>query len=370
MVSMRGGERVLEEFCRMFPDADIYTHVVDRGAMSRTILAHDIRTTFIARLPYARRLYQKYLPLMPQALEALDLTGYDLVISSESGPAKGVIVGPDAIHLCYCHSPMRYLWDQYHQYRRNAGFLTRLLMPPIVHYLRIWDVTSAARVDRFVANSGYIAKRIRKYFRRESDVVHPPVATKAFVPAPVEEIGDYYLWAGQLVGYKRPDIAVEAFRRSGRRLIVIGEGEERARVEQGAGPTVSFLGNVPFATLKHHLARCRALVFPGPEDFGIVPVEAQASGRPVIALAEGGALETVVDGRTGVLYRDCSVDGLIAALDAFEASGLGDTCRDACVANAQAFGSDVFRQKIARVIAEERARHADAPRAGAAHAPG
>lgn len=347
---MRGGERVVDALCRMFPDADIFTHVVDRKAISKEIAKHNIRTSFISRLPFARRFYQKYLPLMPLALESLDLAGYDLVISSESGPAKGIIAAPGAVHLCYCHSPMRYLWDQYHLYRSSAGRLSRLLMPWLTHYLRMWDVTAAARVDLFVANSGFVAQRIRKYYRRDSDIVFPPVAVHEFNPIPPDEIADYYLWAGQLVHYKRPDIAIEAFNRTQRRLIVIGEGEERRRLERLAGPTITFLGGVSFAELKHYLSHCKALVFPGPEDFGIVPVEAQAAGRPVIAYGAGGVLDTVIPDVTGILYDSCTADGLIEALDRFDRSGLSRSASARCVANAARFGEDMFRAGILRAL--------------------
>lgn len=350
LVSMRGGERVLESLCRLFPDADLYMHVADRDAMSKTIARHRIQTTFISRLPFARRLYQRYLPLMPFALEALDLTSYDLIISNEAGPAKGIIPAPDAIHVCYACSPMRYIWDKYWTYRDGAGFVTRMLMLPIAFFLRIWDVVSSARVDHFMADSTYVSQRIKKYYRRESDVVFPPVAVDAFAPAPPDEVEGYYLWAGELVRYKRPDIAIEAFKRNGRRLLVIGEGAEAARLRRGAPNNITFLGKVPFAELKQHMARCRALVFPGDEDFGIVPVEIQAAGRPVIALGRGGVLDTVLDGRTGILYRDCSVEGLLAAIERFEASGLATTCRDACVANAARFTERAFHEGVLRVL--------------------
>lgn len=351
LVSMRGGERVLESLCRMFPDADVFTHVVDRNAISRDIASHRIETTFISRLPRPLKMYQRYLPLMPQALEALDLSDYDLIISNEAGPAKGIIPGPNTVHLCYCCSPMRYIWDQYHVYRRNAGWFTRAVMPPLAHYLRLWDVSAAARVDHFLADSHHVAKRIGKFYHRRADVVYPPVAVDAFRPARADEIGDYYLWAGQLVSYKRPDIAVEAFRRNGRKLLVIGEGEERGPLEKGAPANVQFLGAQPFSALQHHFARCRALIFPGEEDFGIVPVEVQAAGRPVIAYGKGGALETVKDGETGILFPDCSADGLAEGIERFEASGLADTCRDACVANASLFSERHFQDGIANALA-------------------
>lgn len=350
LVSMRGGERVLESLCRLFPDADLYMHVADRDAMSKTIARHRIRTTFISRLPFARRWYQRYLPLMPLALEALDLTGYDLIISNEAGPAKGIIPAPEAVHICYACSPMRYIWDKYWTYRDGAGAVTRALMLPTAFILRIWDVVSAARVDRFMADSTYVAQRIRTFYRREAEVVFPPVAVEQFTPAHPEEIEDYYLWAGELVRYKRPDIAIEAFRRNGRRLVVIGDGAETARLRRGAPDTITFLGKVPFAELKRHMARCRALVFPGDEDFGIIPVEVQASGRPVIALGKGGALDTVIHGQTGMLYRECSVEALLAAIEQFESSGLAETCREACVANAARFTERAFQEGVLRVL--------------------
>jgi glycosyltransferase involved in cell wall biosynthesis len=351
LIGMRGGEKVLEALCRLFPQADIFTHVVDRDRISDTLRAHRITETWIGRLPAARRAYQKYLPLMPRALEELDLTGYDLVISSEAGPAKGVIVPPDAFHLCYCHSPMRYLWDQYHVYRDGAGPVTRLLMPPLAHRLRQWDVTSAARVDGFLANSTHVAARIEKYWRRQAQVVHPPVAVDDFAPAPLDEIGDYYLWAGELAPYKRPDLAVEAFRRMGRKLIVIG-GPDRAvtALSRRAGAGTTFLGKVSFDTLRHHMARCRALVFPGEEDFGIVPVEAMASGRPVIAYGRGGALDTVIDGETGLLFPRQDVESLIDAVERFEAAGPDAFDGAALVRHAAGFAESVFREAVLKAL--------------------
>ncbi|ADZ71464.1 glycosyltransferase [Polymorphum gilvum] len=352
LVGMRGGERVVEALCRMFPGADIYTHVVDRAQISDTIARHDIRTTFVSRLPRAHKLYQNYLPLMPLALEELDLAGYDLVISSEAGPAKGVIVPPGVPHLCYCHSPMRYLWDQYHIYKAGAGRLTRLAMPLLAHRLRQWDVTSAARVDAFLANSHHVANRIEKYWRRSARIVHPPVAVDDFAPVPPGEIGDHYLWAGELVSYKRPDIVIEAFNRTGRKLVVIGGPDKAvAALKRTAKDTITFLGKVPFETLKHHMARCRALVFPGEEDFGIVPVEVMASGRPVIAYARGGALDTVVDGKTGLLFPDQSVEGLIGAIERFEAAGAAAFDPAVLVAHARRFDEAHFRQGVLDALA-------------------
>lgn len=344
LVGMRGGERVLESVCRMFPSADIYTHVIDREQVSDVIKAHRIETSWIARLPLARRLYRKYLVFMPMALEALDLTSYDVVISFEAGPAKGVITRPDALQVTYCHSPMRYIWDHYHLYRAGAGRLTRLMMGPISHYVRLWDAVSAARTDAFVANSRFIAQRIRAVYRRPATVVYPPVAVEAFAAARPVERDPFYLWCGELVPYKRPELAIEAFNASGRPLLIVGSGGGEAALRKMAGPNISFAGKLSFAELQAHFAACRALVFTGEEDFGITPVEVQAAGRPVIALARGGALETVIDGETGLFFPTPDAAALNATLDRFEAGELPDRCAEACRANARRFGEEQFQQ--------------------------
>jgi glycosyltransferase involved in cell wall biosynthesis len=314
---MRGGERVLEQVLRLFPDADIFTHVYDPDAMSDAIRARPVRTTFIGRLPASRRHYQKYLPLMPRALEELDLSAYDLVISFESGPAKGVITSPDALHVCYCHSPMRYLWDSYGEYRRTAGVLSKIAMSLFFNGLRIWDVASAARVDHFMANSTFVQRRVRKLWRREALVVHPPAPTDRFRIA--EVVSDRYLWVGELTPYKRADIAVEAFTRLGLPLTVVGDGPMAASVKRGAGPNITFIERLDFESLRKAYAECRALVFTPLEDFGIVPVEAMAAGRPVLAYGKGGALDTVVPGVTGLLFADQTVEGLMDGVRRMEA---------------------------------------------------
>jgi glycosyltransferase involved in cell wall biosynthesis len=318
LVSMRGGEKVLESLCQLFPEADIFTHVYDPECVSETIRGHKIVTTFINSLPRARRYYKHYLPLMPLALEQIDLRGYDLVISCESGPAKGVIPPAGAVHICYCHSPMRYVWNMFHGYRERTGWLRRLMMPPLCHYLRIWDASASMRVDRFIANSATVAARIEKYYRRDAVVIHPPVDVELFESVPAGEVEDYYLMAGELVAYKRPELAIAAFNALGRRLIVIGGGEMLAEVRKLAGPTVTVMGQQPFGVLRHHYARCRALVFPGEEDFGIVPVEAMASGRPVIAYGCGGATETVVAGVSGLFFKEQTAAAIELAVQEFE----------------------------------------------------
>jgi glycosyltransferase involved in cell wall biosynthesis len=315
LVGMRGGEKVLEALCDMFPQADIFTHVYVPDAVSKTIRQHRVSTTFINSLPCASRLYKRYLPLMPLALEQLDLRGYDLIVSSESGPAKGIIPAPSALHLCYCHSPMRYIWNMFHDYRKQAGWLSRLAMPFLAHYLRMWDAGSAVRVDRFVANSGTVAARIRRYYGRDAEIVWPPVDTEAFKPVQDRERGDYMLMVGELVAYKRPELAVEAFNQMRAKLVVIGGGEMLDLIRRRAGPTVTVLGPRPFEDLRHYYARCQALIFPGEEDFGIVPVEAMASGRPVIAYGAGGATETVIPKVTGLLFKEQTVEALIDAVE-------------------------------------------------------
>ena len=358
LVGMRGGEKVLEALLRMFPDAEIFTHVYQPDRVSPLIRSHKVHTTSIARLPLAPRFYQKYLSMMPRALEEINLSGFDLVISSEAGPAKGVIPPPDSVHVCYCHSPMRYLWDQYHVYRKNAGFLTRQFMPRMAADLRAWDVVSAARVDGFAANSRHVAKRINKYWRRPADVVHPPVAVRDFSPVAAADRGGFYLWAGELAPYKRPDIAIEAFNRLNKPLIVIGGPKKTERaLAKTANDNIRFLGHMPFEKLQKYLACCKALIFPGEEDFGILPVEAMASGRPVIAYGRGGALDTVIDGETGLLFRDQSVDGLAEAVERFEQEQLERLDPDALVRHARRFDETNFRAGIERLLASQGVRY-------------
>jgi len=347
LVNMRGGEKVLEALCELYPQADIFTHVYHPEAISGVITRHKIFTTFIQRLPWPVRFYKAYLPLMPFAVESLDLQAYDLVISSEAGPMKAALTRPDALHICYCHSPMRYIWDQYYEYRRGRGLLARLAMTLFATPLRIWDSASASRVDHFIANSRFVAARIRKFYGRDAIVINPPVATARFAIS--DKVEDYYLCFGQLVFYKRFDLAVAAFNQSGRRLIIAGAGEQSAALKKIAGSNITFLGRVEDENIPALLANCRALIFPGAEDFGIIPVETMAAGRPVIAYGTGGAAETIIDGQTGILFPTQTAASLNAAITSFEAQEPNfspTTIRH----HAQQFDTATFKSKIASLI--------------------
>ena len=351
-VTWRGGEKVIEQLLRMYPQADIFTHIVAPEIEHGKLSGHRILRTFVGRLPGAQRFYQKYLPLKPVALEQLDLSDYDLVISSESGPAKNVITHPDALHVCYCHSPMRYVWDMYLLYMNGTGRITKLLMRPIMHYLRIIDATSALRVDHFIANSEFIARRIDKCYRRQATVIHPPVEVDDFEC--LAEKQDYYLLLGQLTTYKKADLVMEAFLRNGKRLVVLGEGEQLGELRTKATDRVQVLGRQPFSVLKEHLANAKALVFPGVEDFGIVPLEAMASGTPVIAFAKGGALETVIQSddptlATGLFFHEQSVEAINEAISNFE-SLPEPISAQACRRQAERFAPARFRKEISSFI--------------------
>ncbi|TYC94001.1 glycosyltransferase [Novosphingobium sp. BW1] len=350
---MRGGERVLERLLRLFPQADIFTHVYDPARMSGALRGAHVQESFIGRLPGARKHYQKYLPLMPMALEELDLRAYDLVISSESGPAKGVITRNDALHLCYCHSPMRYLWDHYQDYKSAAGRLGRMLMPAMFHRLRQWDVSSAQRVDAILANSRFIARRVGKVWGREAEVVHPPVSVSEFAPS--LQVGNRYLWVSQMTPYKRADVALEAFNRMGVPALMVGDGEMVREIEQRAGPNVEVRRRLSFSELKDAYATCRALVFTPEEDFGIVPVEANASGRPVIAFGQGGVTDSIVHEKTGLFFPEQSVESLCDAISRFE-RWEADFDPAQAVANAQRFAPEVFDAGILSAVEKLRAR--------------
>jgi len=347
LVRRRGGELVLDALAELMPGADLVSHVVDPDLLTGPLADRTVRQTFIHRLPFARTRYPVYLPLMPFALEVMDMSAYDVIVSSEAGPAKWVIKDPDAYHVCYCHSPLRYIWDQREIYFRNIPAPLRPLAQLYASHLRHSDQLSAQRVDKFVANSAFVARRIRSYYRREAVVIHPPVDVEAFRPA--DQIGDYYLFAGELRGYKAAAIAIEACNRLKRPLRVVGGGVS-ADLRRIAGPTIRFLGRLSDEDYKATIAGCRALLFPGVEDFGIVPVEVMASGRPVIARAKGGAVETVAHGESGLHYTDPSVEGLESAILQFEAEADSLTA-ERCIAQARKFSRSVFLDKFSALLA-------------------
>lgn len=295
LTGMRGGEKVLEVFCELFPDADIFTLIHLRGTVSRLIEDRKIQTSFLQRVPLAKRYYRSLLMLFPLAIEGFNMGGYDLVLSSSHCVAKGILTSSTAIHICYCHTPMRYVWDQYHTYfgAGKKGLIPRILMPFVAHYLRIWDVISSERVDSFVANSHHVANRIKKYYKRPAEVIHPPVDCSFYTPSEGHKAGNYYLLVSAFAPYKRIDIAIDAFERLGLPLILVGGGQEEGHIRKMAKKHVQCIGWQSNESLREYYRGCKALIFPGEEDFGIVPLEAQACGKPVIAFAKGGVLETV-----------------------------------------------------------------------------
>lgn len=290
-VSEGGGEKVVTTIAEMFPQADIFTLVVDQEKLPEALRNRKVQPSFLQKIPFSRRFHRHFLLLQPIALEQFDLSGYDLVISSESGPAKGVITSARTCHVCYCHSPMRYLWDMHAAYKDSMNPIVRAVYSFVSSWLRVWDLATASRVDFFLANSHFVAGRIRKIYRRDSEVIYPPVDVAQHELH--REHGDYYLCIGRLVDYKRVDLAVHVCSVLNRKLRVVGSGPQLERLRKIAGPSVTFAGLESSAQLLESFAHCRALLFPGEEDFGMVPIEAQSFGRPVIAYGSGGSLETV-----------------------------------------------------------------------------
>lgn len=337
-----GAEDVLEALVSLFPDAPVYTSLYWREKMPARWQQWDIRTSFIDHLPLARQRQQLYLPLYPLAFEQFDFRDYDCVISNKSGFCHGIITGPETRHICYCLTPTRYVW-RYHQYaeQENLSRLTRAVLPPFLTFLRQWDRLAADRVDHFVAISQEIRRRIGKIYQRDAVIIYPPVDTSRFEPS--SQVEDYYLIVGRLVPYRRIDLLIQAFNQMGRPLLVAGSGRDRPRLEAMAVPTIQFLGYVPDADLPDLMARCRAFMFPGEEDFGIAPIQAMAAGRPVIAYAAGGALETVIPGVTGALFAEQSVAAIIQAVEAFDPNGI-DSGR--IRRHAERFDTAVFKQQL------------------------
>lgn len=344
LLGSRGGEKVLEAIARMFPEADIFTLFYDPDRVSPLIRSRNVHASFLNPL---KRFHRGLLPLMPLALESFDLRQYDLVISSESGPAKGVLTSSHSRHLCYCHTPMRYLWELYPAYLTEFGSnpVKRAIMAPLANYLRTWDYSTAARVDHFVANSWNVRRRIWRTYRRRAKVVYPPVAIETFYH---DRPQDYFLIVAEMVAYKRLNYAVRTFARNGRRLKIVGDGPEHAALKRMAGPNIEFCGRVPDHQLRELYARSNALLVPGEEDFGITMVESLASGKPVIAYGRGGALEIVRD-KCGVLYSDATEAGLDEALRSFDKlePALNPLYLRTAVAD---FSESVFEQEFGRAV--------------------
>ncbi len=346
LTGMRGGEKCLEVLCELFPSATLFTLLHRVGSATRTIEQMNIRTSFIQKLPLSESKYRYYLPLFPTAIEQFDLRPYDLVVSLSHCVAKGVRPRADALHVCYCFTPMRYVWDQYELYfgEDRAGPLTRMAVPAIANYLRTWDVASSNRVDHFVAISRHVQNRIRRYYRREPSVIYPPVEVSSF---DVKEKDDgYFLIVSALVPYKRIELAIEAFNRTSERLVIVGSGPDERRLKGLSGKNIEFTGWTSPTELRAYYENCRALLFPGEEDFGITAVEAQACGKPVIAYARGGVLETVIGAggrRTGVLFHEPKTESLLQALKEFRRAKF----RPAVVRrNAERFARGLFVRRM------------------------
>lgn len=364
LVTYSGAERVLEQILCCFPDADLFSVIDFIPDNNRDfLLGKRATTTWVQKFPFARTRYRAYLPFMTFAIEQLDMSKYDLVISSSYAVAKGVITGPDQIHICLCHSPMRYAWDLQHQYLAESGLsrgIRSFLARWMLHKIRLWDFRSASSVDEFIAISRFVQRRIEVTYRRSSQVIYPPVDVDAFALS--KEKSDFYVTVSRMVPYKRIDLIVQAFSRTPqRRLVVIGEGPQYQSIKRGAGANVQFLGRQPFNVMRQKLQEARAFVFAAEEDFGIAPLEAQACGTPVIAYAKGGALETIVgsnsDGeQTGVFFYHQTPESIIAAIDQFEAEE-SRISPEACRANAMRFNAGRFRDQFQAFVKQTLGRY-------------
>ena len=370
LTGMRGGEKCLEIICELYPTADLFTLLHIPGKVSSIIESHRIHTSFIQNLPFAKSKYRYYLPFMPFAIETFDLREYDLILSSSHCVAKSVKPGVGSLHICYCHTPMRYIWDQFDQYFRTgkSSWLTKKLMNFIRPWMQHWDVKTSRRVNNFIANSRHVQKRIKKYYGKEASVIHPPVDTELFTPASTEEKGDYFLTLSAFAPYKRLDLAVEAFNQLGMPFFIIGEGQDEKRLKKMAKPNIHFEGWLDISQIRSHFNRCRAFVFCGEEDFGITPLEAQAMGKPVIAFGRGGALETVIPDiqswkpeteisqastsqPTGVFFYEQKPEALINAIKHFE-SIEPQFDSDAIRNHALKFDGSVYKKRMKNFIQE------------------
>ena len=325
LTTFGGAERVVALWTELFPNAPIHTLIYDEKTLGTVFPREKIVPSRLQKLPGVKRYYRKLLSMMPRAFEEFDMSDFDIVLSSSSSCAKGVLTSSSTLHVSYIHSPMRYAWDLYPEYLRNSGGITRFAMRRMMSGIRQWDLASASRVDLFLCNGREVARRIRKVYRRDAVVIHPPIETVFFTPSEQDntvrsgaELGEAYLTVGRLIPYKRVDLAVQACTAAGKRLDVIGDGPEMNRLRSTAGPTVRFLGFLPDDEIREAYRSCRAFLFPGLEDFGMTPLEAQACGRPVLAYGRGGALETVKDGETGIFLEEQTLESLLQSMEEFE----------------------------------------------------
>lgn len=362
LVTYAGSEQVCEQMLQTFPEAALFSLVDFLPEELRFFIQHrPVTTSFLQNLPLSRGHFRKYLPLMPLAIEQFDLEGYDLILSSNHAVAKGVLTRADQLHISYIHTPIRYAWDLQQQYLQGAGLkkgVGAIAAAAILHYLRLWDLATASRVDHFLANSHFVARRVEKTYRREATVIYPPVSVDRFYPNPNRE--EFYLTVSRFVPYKRVDLTVEAFNRLGLPLVVIGDGPDRKRVEAIAAPNVQILGRQPNSVVEDYLQRCKAFIFPAEEDFGITVVEAQAAGAPVIAYGKGGATETVIPGKTGILFPQQTVECLVEAVQFF-ATQTQSFDVEVLRLHAERFAPDRFREEFFQFVdqrwTEFRQRH-------------
>lgn len=347
---MRGGEKCLEVLCEIFPDAPIYTLFYEKGKVSPVIAAHGVYSSYIQRLPGVYKSYRNYLPLFSSAMDSLDLSEYDLVISTSHCVAKGAKKKSGAVHICYCFTPVRYVWGFFHEYFGSRSRWMQSLIRGVLEGLKDWDLKVNARVDHFVAISHHIRKRIETHYGRAAQVIYPPVDSHFFTPDASVRREDYYLVVSALVPYKKIDLALEAFAQNKKKLIVIGDGPERKRLEEQAPKNIQFLGWQSDAVLRDYYRRARALIFPGEEDFGIVPLEMQACGGPVIAYGVGGALETVVEGQTGLFFYESTAEALTRTIEGFETLTFDEV---KIAQHAKKFSRERYKDEMIRMILEQ-----------------
>lgn len=354
LVQCGGAEKVLECFCELFPYAPIYTIVYDKDLMHGTFENKKIITSSLQKIPFAPTRHRIFPPLMPMAIEQFDFSQYDIVLSDSSAYAKGIITGPETLHICYMHTPMRYAWDDCHKYTTDFYFpmFIKKMVPFFMNYIRVWDRLSANRPDKIIANSNFIARRIKKYYKRDALVINPPITLANFHIS--QEVGNYFLMVGRFMAYKRFDIAIQAFNKLKLPLKILGRGPEIKRLKKIAGPTIEFLGRVSDKELFEYFSHCRAFIFPQEDDFGIVAIEAMASGRPVIAYRGGDIPEHIEEGKTGLFFENQTAEDIIEAVKKFKDS---DYDPNYIRAKALKFDKQIFKEKIKSYIDEELAKH-------------